>query len=243
MDGGADMRAIVLWDLDRTLVDLQVDIEDVRRWKVELAARFEPRGWAGGWSPMLPSLEGALSTVGASDQERRTTYDDLDRWEFEALAGVDVHDEMLRVVCALSRAQVPQALITNNGVRACKVGIEALRARAERLAWPSPCFGAVVTRSADVRSKPNADMFERAIDAADRPPAQPFAGAVVIGDSPGDFEAAGALGRVRTIEVLAIRAEKGRLVMAETVRAELHRWGLTDLATSFQTIDPSLRTS
>lgn len=220
------MRPIVLWDLDGTLVDLRIAIEDVQRWKAALAERFEPRGWSGGWSPLLPSLEGALDAVGADERERRTVYDELDRWELDALEGVDVHDDLLGVACALTRLEVGQAIVTNNGQPACSAGLEALAERARRLGWAPPRFDGVATRAYDLRAKPAADILERAIDEAGRR----FDRALVIGDSPGDVQAAAALGRARLIEVLVARADGGSLVMSPAVRTEIRAWGLGAVA-------------
>lgn len=220
------MRPIILWDLDRTLADLHIDIADVRAWKTRLAERFEPRGWDGGWSPMLPSLEAALRAVGADDTERSEVYDTLDAWELDAMTGVTVHDELLGLACQLSRIGVAQAIITNNGRPACERALGEIDARAARLGWTPPRWDGVATRCAELRAKPTADILERAVDEAGRR----FDRAVVIGDSPGDIEAAAALGRARLIEVLCVRAEAGALTMTPAVRAEVRAWGMVALA-------------
>lgn len=220
-------RVAVLWDLDGTLCDLVIDIEDVRSWKRTLGERFAAKSppYEGSWSPFLPSLEAALETTAASLVERVAAYADLDRWEGAAVQRIDVHDDALSRVALLSESYVWQGIITNNGRTAADAGLAALAQRSVALGFVLPRWDAVVTRVADVRAKPLPDMLHRAL------PAEPVDGVVVVGDQPGDAAAARAL-HASGVPTVYVRAAAGALSAPDDVAATLLEWGLDWLLTA-----------
>ena len=81
------MSRAFLFDLDGTLVDLDVDIEPVR---CELAAMFGPLGYSAGFSPILARIDEAASAVSSTPAElavhKRAALALIDRAEVAAAA-------------------------------------------------------------------------------------------------------------------------------------------------------------
>ncbi len=194
-----DASTAILWDLDGTLVHLRIAIESVRSWKQTLQERFGATGWTGGWSPILPSIERALDHVAAVEgaaaaaRWRRETYDDLDRWEVDALSSVDPIPEGLE--CARRWRSSPTAIVTNNGSLALAAALPVLDA-AGLATEGLP----LVHRGPQLPAKPSAAMFQVALERL----GQRSSGVrrvLVIGDSPGDAAAAKALAQSCAVPV------------------------------------------
>ena len=223
--GHSAASTVVLWDLDGTLCDLLIDIADVRAWKAKLEQRFgtERAGaggvWTGGWSPMLPSLEAALSAVGADAAERAQTYDDLDRWELAALNGVRLHPDAITVASRLETLGVRQAIITNNGPLAAERGLAEVAAGCGD--QPVPRWIRVATRCAAYRAKPMADMLLHALEPATAPSL-----VLVVGDQPGDVAAADDLRERTAFDVVSVQASAGVLSATPSDVARLQAAGL-----------------
>ena len=195
-----DEPTFVLWDLDGTLVRLQVGLDDISAWKQSLQERFEDFGWTGGWSPLLPSLEAALEQAAdqLSDQQaeelRQQCYSDLDQWEEAALRGVLVADEVVRLLTDLSRCELHMALVSNNGPLAVGRGLSALDEHLSAIGAGTTGLSAVVARGPGLRAKPCEDMFVAALRLLERQHGE-AARIVCVGDAPGDLDAAAALHR------------------------------------------------
>ena len=209
-----DAEAVLLWDLDRTLVRLEVSLEDVARWKKRLSSRFEPLGWTAGFSPLLPSLEAALDAVSqgrtAADmlRLRREVYEDLDTWEKEALVGVAPIENSLARLAACAEAGLPMGVVTNNGPGALARGLEAIDEWGERCGAPHLGELFSVHRHPTVRAKPSPAGFDLALSSIAAGLTRPVELVVVIGDSPHDRAAAEALGRGRSTRVIFVQASE-----------------------------------
>jgi len=199
--GPGEGTAAVLWDLDGTLVRLRVSLDAIRSWKRTLEDRFAPLGWSGGWSPLLPSIERALDHVAAtrgpaeSATLRVATYDDLDRWEAEALEGVDPIPEAVGLLAAQG-GTCATAIVTNNGPRALAAALPVL----------GPAAGSVsayVHRGPQLPAKPSPAMFQVAV-ARLTPQTGALGRIVVVGDSPGDAAAARALAATVAVPVVFV---------------------------------------
>ena len=193
-----DEPTAVIWDLDGTLVRLQVGLEDIAGWKRALQERFACFGWSGGWSPLLPSLEGALREAAAqlSEQDaadlRRHCYAELEAWESAALRGVSVVPDVARLLTDLSRCELHMALVSNNGPTAADRGLAALSEHLSALGAGTTGISTVVTRGPNLRAKPCDDMYREALRLLERQHGE-VSRVVCIGDSPGDLAAAAAL--------------------------------------------------
>jgi FMN phosphatase YigB (HAD superfamily) len=206
MAADSSSRAAVLWDLDGTLVDLEITLDDVRAWKRELDSVFEPLGWSEGWSPLLESLERALDTVGDA-LDRAQVYALLDERELEALKGIRVHDAVLAVAAELSALGVRQAIVTNNGPSALLEAERAMAARAGELGVAPPRFDVGLCRGPARRAKPAPDILRDALSAL----GGGFDAVVMVGDSSADEGAAHALAAEDDVAVSFVRATAGAL--------------------------------
>jgi len=201
-----DEPTFVLWDLDGTLVRLDVELHEIARWKEQLQEQFEPLGWSGGWSPLLPSLEAALDLATSSLAEaeaqalRADTYARLDEWEAAALGGASVITEVAELLTALSRSEVHMALVSNNGPSAVARGLAVLEAHLVATGAGTSGLSAVVPRAATLAAKPSADMLAEAVRQLEHQHGEPWR-LVCIGDSPGDLAAARALSQANGLPV------------------------------------------
>jgi phosphoglycolate phosphatase-like HAD superfamily hydrolase len=193
-----DEPTFVLWDLDGTLVRLQVGLDDIAVWKQSLQERFESFGWTGGWSPLLPSLEAALEQAAGqlSDQQaeelRQQCYLELDQWEAAALRGVSVVHEVVRLLTDLSRCELHMALVSNNGPMAVARGLSILDEHLSAIGAGTTGFSALLARGPGLRAKPCDDMFVESVRLLERQHGE-ASRIVCIGDAPGDLAAAAAL--------------------------------------------------
>lgn len=109
----------VLFDLDGTLVDLRIDIEDVRG---QLAELFAPLGYTTRFAPILERIAQASAQVSNSESERvdlhRRGMGLLDAAELAAADTADAVAGAVTIVAHLVDASVPVAIITNNS-RGC----------------------------------------------------------------------------------------------------------------------------
>ena len=191
-------EVFVLWDLDGTLVNLDVQLSEIASWKEQLQDRFEPFGWTDGWSPLLPSLEAALALSAASLAEDEAqalceeVYARLDEWETAALRGVEVVAPVVELLTALSRCEVHLALVSNNGPGAVARGLAALDEYLTAIGAGTSGLSAVVSRAAGLAAKPAGDMLVEAVRQLERQHGE-ASRVVYIGDSPGDLEASRAL--------------------------------------------------
>ncbi len=184
-----------LWDLDRTLIRLEIDIEDVKRWKTKIKARLAPLGWDGWLSPMLPTLENALDTLQETHGERvaglrADLYRNLDDWEAQALQGLTPIHHGIEHLCALAERDTPLALVTNNGKPAADKALRALDEYAASQGWTPPSWRAQVFRTHHRPSKPAPDMLAFALQTMGYDGHSP---ALMFGDSDSDRFSAQAL--------------------------------------------------
>jgi phosphoglycolate phosphatase-like HAD superfamily hydrolase len=188
----------VLWDLDGTLVKLDVPLREIATWKEQLQVRFEPFGWTGGWSPLLPSLEAALALAAASlaDDEAQAlctdVYARLDEWEAAAVRDVEVVVGVVELLTVLSRCEVHMGLVSNNGPAAVALGLAVLDEHLTALGSGTTGLSAVVCRAPGRAAKPAGDPLAEAVRQLERQHGEPMR-VVYIGDSPGDLAASRAL--------------------------------------------------
>ncbi len=113
------MTWAALFDLDGTLLTLDVDIAVVRR---ELADLFGPRGFIAAFRPILSRIdEAARATAGADVDEatlRARGRGVIDTAEVAAADRAVPRDGAARALAELRAARVPVGLLTDNG-RAC----------------------------------------------------------------------------------------------------------------------------
>lgn len=202
MSGGA--RA-ALFDMDGTLLWLEVDIEPVR---AALSELFAPAGFRERFSPILPTIERAAAAVGRSDSERRAWVRRgrglIDAAEVQA-AGRARPMPGAVAACGRLAGAIPCGLVTDNG-RAC-VGA-ALRGAG----FSDQQFEQVVTRDDVARSKPDPEGIVRAARAL-----LPDGGtALWVGDSPRDVVAGHAARDVLRagstpveLDIVAVRGGRG----------------------------------
>jgi len=190
-----DEPVFVLWDLDGTLVRLDVAPREIALWKEQLQEHFGALGWSEGWSPLLPSLEGALALAAAalSPEEAQAlyaeTYQRLDAWEAAALRGVEVVPEVVELLTALTRCEVHMAVVSNNGPSAVAQGLAGLDAHLNAVGAGTSGLSAVVSLGPGHAAKPAAAMLSEAVRLLERQHGEPSR-IVCIGDSPGDLVAA-----------------------------------------------------
>jgi HAD superfamily hydrolase (TIGR01549 family) len=113
------MAAGVIFDLDGTLLRLDVDIEEVRQ---RLGALFGPHGVTAPFRPILvriPAAAREAATRGADETAmRRAGFAILDEWEVRAAESARARPGAAAVLEALAGRGVRLGLVTNNG-RAC----------------------------------------------------------------------------------------------------------------------------
>ena len=207
----------IICDLDRTLVRIRVDLDDIARWKVQLNERFSPFGWTDAFSPMLPCLERALDLT-ASQMDpaevaelREQVYRDLDDWEDAAISKLEVIEPIADAVCRWRRDGTPIAIVTNSGAKATRKGLHALARFARGRGLGRVRFQPVIHRGADVPAKPDPTSMRRAIEGLGLEISCPDNTVLSIGDAPGDWEAASALSNELGIPVYSIAVRDDRL--------------------------------
>lgn len=144
------MKAVgVIFDMDGTLLRLDVDIEAVR---LSLAELFAPFGVSAPFRPILRRIPEAAREAAARGGDaaalERQGLAILDRHEVAQAASARARPGVVDIVTRLDRAGVPLAVVTDNG-RACAGA--ALAAAG----FPVAAFRAVVTRDDVPRPKPD----------------------------------------------------------------------------------------
>ncbi len=177
---------VILWDLDRTLLDILINVESIQIWKSRLMVEFAKYNLYPKLSPMLSGIENVLEEFGAVDilaaqKLGCRVYDLLDQWENSDTTGFRFHDSLIELFIDLTFAGVPQAIVTNNGV--------SVTNRALRACLPSNVYesATIVTREFGRRAKPSSAPLERAISLLELLPRE--LNIVMIGDSSADESA------------------------------------------------------
>lgn len=199
--GGAFHGAAVIFDMDGTLLRLDVDIEEVR---MRLGALFAPHGVTRPFRPILARIRAAAAEVGDAQLERAGLAI-LDDWEVRAAQSARARSGAGEVVAALRARGTKLGLVTDNG-RAC-VGA-ALAAAGIPLV-----FDVIVTRDDVPAPKPDPAGIRAAAAVVG---ARPW----YIGDHPKDLEA----GRAAGVRVAALRgglATDAQLAGAERLLSAL----------------------
>lgn len=207
MTAVAPLQPVILWDLDRTLVDILIDLTAIQRWKAELTAEFARFGLSPTLSPMLPAMENALdglrcSDASAAEQLGHRVYELLDGWENADATGFRVHEQPVAMFVALASAGVPQAVVTNNGGPVVQ--------RALKICLPGAVYAntVVVTRTFGRRAKPSREPLMEALALLGLLPGA--CDIVMVGDSSADELALQAAApQVRS--AVWVRAQEGRL--------------------------------
>jgi phosphoglycolate phosphatase len=176
----SERRALV-FDMDGTLLWLDVAIEEVR---AALFALFAPLGHRGEFRPLLPAIEAAADAVAAAPAERarwRARGRDLvDAAEVAAASRARPRAGAAACVRALAERQFTLGVVTDNG-RAC-----APLALRTALGADAAHLSAVVSRDDVARPKPDPEGLVRAAGAL-----LPAGGALCfVGDTARDVETA-----------------------------------------------------
>jgi len=191
----------VVFDLDGTLVFLDVDIEQVR---ARVASLFADAGVQRRFSPLLANIDEAAEEVGGEGGQRlrAQALELISAAEIEAARTARPRSGAVELLRAASRVAAV-AVVTNNSRRAAEL---ALRSLVPGLA------PVILGREDSSRPKPDPQGMIEAITRLD------VEGAVlVVGDSPMDVRAARAAGAAlgRELEVAVVtggRAEAAELV-------------------------------
>jgi len=214
---------VVIWDLDGTLVRLDVSRERISWLKQKLAARFRPYGFDAPFSPLLPSLEAALdrasrqlSSPEESEALRNDTYAFLDQWEAQSVSSIDVVSGTAKLAARWTAESTPMALVTNNGPTAAGRALEALSKSCAGLGLPLPQFVHISSRGPRVRAKPDPGGFRDAFRALCAASPRPVTDLLVIGDGSADWQAAVELAREITVPVWTVVPSDDRLTWSET---------------------------
>jgi HAD superfamily hydrolase (TIGR01549 family) len=200
----------VVFDMDGTLLRLDVDIEEVR---LRLAALFAPLGVTRPFRPILRRIREAAGEAAAAGKGEREALERaglaiLDEWELRAAGSARARAGAAQTVAALRDRGARLALVTDNG-RAC---VPAALAAA---GIPEDAFVALVTRDDVPNPKPDPAGLLAAAGAVGTP-------LWYVGDHAKDMEAArAAAGRVPGIRAAALRG--GMSSDAELTRAGAER--------------------
>jgi phosphoglycolate phosphatase-like HAD superfamily hydrolase len=164
-----------LFDLDGTLVDLPVPIEEVR---ADIAERFAALGWRGDAStmrPLLPTIETAAASVAASLEQARALVAEaravIDRAEVAAAPAATLLDGAAALLERFAAASIPVAVVTNNCAEAARIALRGFH------------LAAVIGRGDVSRVKPHPEGLLAAIDQLG------VTSAAWIGDRPTDVAA------------------------------------------------------
>jgi N-acetyl-D-muramate 6-phosphate phosphatase len=186
----------VIFDLDGTLLRLDVDIEDVR---IRLGALFAPHGVTRPFRPILRRIRDAAREAAAAGADgpalERAGLELLSDAEVRAAASARARASAPVAVAALAARGFALGLVTDNG-RAC---VEpALRQAGFDPAW----FRATITRDEVAEPKPDPAGIVAAARALGATGARVF----FVGDHPRDVEAArAARAEVPDLQVVALR--------------------------------------
>jgi HAD superfamily hydrolase (TIGR01549 family) len=186
----------VLFDMDGTLLRLDVDIEEVR---TRLGALFRPHGVTAPFRPILKRIRDAAAEAGARGADRsaleRAGFAVLDEWEVRAAASARARAGAADVVSALALRGARLGVVTDNG-RACV-------APALRAAGLDPAsFASIVTRDDVPAPKPDPAGVLRAAAALGAP-------LWYVGDHVKDVEAGRAAARSFEGGALRVAALRG----------------------------------
>jgi HAD superfamily hydrolase (TIGR01549 family) len=178
----------VLFDMDGTLLRLDVDIEEVR---LRLAALFAPHGVTRPFRPILRRISEAAAEAGKTEL-RAAGLAILDEWELKGARVARPRAGAVAAARTLAEQGTKLGIVTDNG-RAC---VEtALRAAGFDPAW----FQIIVTRDDVPAPKPD----PAGVLLAARTLGAPM---VYLGDHPKDVDAGRAAARTLPgIRVLAVR--------------------------------------
>lgn len=186
----------VLFDLDRTLVSLDVDIEAARQRLREL---YAPLGHHGSFRPVLPGIDEAARAVAATEAERvawlargRAVLDQAER-----MAAVRPLGGAREALETLAARGIPVGVVTDNGPDAVLAAARVLPLEPR----------VVITRDHVTRPKPDPEGVARAAHAL-----LPAGGTLhVIGDSVRDMAAAvSARASLPAIHVVTMAVATGR---------------------------------
>ena len=181
------MKTGVIFDMDRTLLILPVNIIAVRE---ALRAWGEPLGLDLPWRPILKDIGSVPQRLAERYGPARAAgfgeeaWDILDEAEAKAGAKAKAREGARELVESLHHAGVPMALVTNNG----RPG--ALAALTQIGLGPS-LFKTLICRGEALNPKPAPDAFISALRALERE--GPLEELISIGDAPSDVLAAKAL--------------------------------------------------
>lgn len=196
----------VLFDLDGTLLELDVDIEAVR---LGLAALFAPFGVTGPFRPILARIDAASEEAGRKGGDasalRRQARGLLDEAELVGARVARARPDALAAVRALAAARLPLAIVTDNGRAAVPVALAAA-------GYELGAFVAIVTRDEVAQPKPDPAGVRAAADAIRAAGATP---AWLVGDHAKDVESA----RAAAIAGLRVYAVPGGLGRTDALTA------------------------
>jgi HAD superfamily hydrolase (TIGR01549 family) len=188
----------VIFDMDGTLLRLDVDIEEVR---TRLGALFRPHGVTAPFRPILKRIRDAAAEAGSrgagADRQalERAGFAILDEWEVKAAASARARAGAAEVVASLLARGAKLAVVTDNG-RACV-------APALRAAGLDPAsFAVLVTRDDLPAPKPDPAGVLRAATAVGSP-------VWYVGDHVKDVEAGRAAARSLPDGSLRVAALRG----------------------------------
>lgn len=205
MTGAAATAAV--FDLDGTLVDLEVDIDAVRQ---AMARLFAERGHRGSFRPLLPAIEAAADRVARDAEDRRQLVERADRIlagaENAAARAASARPGAVAAVTELGRRGWPLGLVTDNG-RGCvepALGAAGLMGAGDESRWV-----AVASRDDVARPKPAPDGLVAVARAL-----LPAGGTLYyVGDSPRDVSAGQAARELLpaiSVVVVAVTSGRGR---------------------------------
>jgi HAD superfamily hydrolase (TIGR01549 family) len=193
----------VIFDMDGTLLRLDVDIEEVR---LKLAALFAPHGVTRPFRPVLARIKAAAIEAGDPSLEAAGLAI-LSGFEVDAASSARAREGAAKVIATLKDRGAKLAIVTDNG-RACVA--PALAAAG----IPAEAFDAIVTRDDVPAPKPDPAGVRAAAAALGGDPLW------YVGDHTKDVEA----GRAAGVRVAAIRGTpglgRGGLVPDEQLRAD-----------------------
>lgn len=208
----------VIFDLDGTIVDFNLDYKAVRADAIRLLTK---QGFPSSIFSlnerifeMLKKVEIYMRNNGMGEQEfvrvREAVLSLADRHELEAARSTSLMPGILEALKALRKMGLKMALFTVNGERSTSYVLRCFRLE--------HFFDAIVTRESVLRVKPDPAHLEAALRALDVKPEE----AIVVGDGVGDMRCA------QELNAIAVGATTG-----VSSPEELTRSGATYLISSF----------